>query len=64
MTPKEAAKIADTLVTADGGCSVCTGNLADAMQDDFPEFDWKKLVAEARERETAMFAHAALWLDR
>jgi|HubBroStandDraft_6_1064221.scaffolds.fasta_scaffold702296_1 hypothetical protein len=44
MTKDEAVKVAGILQTADGGCSHCAFKLAETMQENFPEFDWKNLV--------------------
>jgi hypothetical protein len=49
MTEEESRIIAHVLSTADGRCPVCVGNLAERMQEQFPSFDWKKLVKEQDE---------------
>lgn len=40
MTLDEARRVAKIIGTADGGCSVCVGNLVDKMNSEFPEFEW------------------------
>lgn len=47
MTLEEAQKIASIASTADSGCSVCVGSLCDALQEAFPEFNWKYEEYEA-----------------
>lgn len=38
MTLEEAQRVINIMATADGGCSVCVGNLFDAFQSEFPDF--------------------------
>ena len=37
MTAEEAAQVAEIIGTADGGCHVCVGSLADQLIESFPE---------------------------
>lgn len=43
MTLDEAKLVAKVCATADGGCSVCVGNLAEKLNIVFPEFVWKDM---------------------
>lgn len=40
MTLEEATALGAIIQTADGGCSVCVGNLVDALNRAFPEYVW------------------------
>jgi hypothetical protein len=53
MTREEAEKVAEVLCEVDGGCSVCVESATDEMQDRFPEFEWARLVADAKRRTRA-----------
>lgn len=44
LTSEQAAAIGRVLETADGGCYVCAGRLADEMAAIWPEHDWSELV--------------------
>jgi len=49
MTKEEAIKVAGIIKTADQGCSTCYTKLADTMQKQFPEFNWRELVETVSE---------------
>jgi hypothetical protein len=44
-----ARRIAAILATADHGCHVCAGRLAEEAERMFPGFEWARLVNEAGE---------------
>lgn len=63
MTDEEAEKIASIIATADGGCFVCVGELAEQLNEAFPEFVWtpgeRDVVTVTRALETAASSPAS-----
>lgn len=48
MSDEDAERIAAVLCTADGHCPTCSRELAELMEELYPEHDWSKLVVQAR----------------
>lgn len=47
LTNDQALAIAKVLTYVDGGCYDCAKELASSMQEIFPLYNWRKMVAEA-----------------
>lgn len=51
MNEAEAKKIAAICRSADGYCTVCAGELAEQLQEAFPEFEWAQMMDVAEDFE-------------
>ena len=60
LTTEEATRIAAIASGADGGCYHCAAQLAGALNEAFPEFDWFALVGEAGRWSREMMEEAYL----